>query len=437
MKSPTHSCLTTNFALNCELNPGMIRYIISPSQPEKHYIDIEARFETNGAAEIKIHLPAWRPGRYELGNFAQNIRKWFAYNENGNELASYKSTKDCWIVETGGCKVVSIQYDYFSYLLDAGNTYYDINQLYINPVNCFLYIKDRIQEPCSIEIKNLPDSYQIVSSMVFDASHKTEVSDFHTLADSPFFATQDIKQSEFTIGGYHFKISIVGNVNPDWQKINTDFEAFCSRQIEMFGELPVKDYHFLFQMPDYKYYHGVEHLASTVICIGPAENMMKDIYNEFLGISSHELFHSWNVKSIRPVEMMPYDYTKENYTVLNYVTEGVTSYYGDLMLLRSGGFNAETYFTKAAKTIERHEHSFGKLYQTLAEASVDAWIDGYKAGAPDRKISFYQKGMIVAWIIDLDIRRETANKKSLDTVMQVLYNDFAKQKKGYSESDYL
>jgi len=416
----------------------MIEYLITLNQPEKHYIDISVKIDTRGAEKLNIQLPSWRPGRYELANFAQNIRKWQAYDENDRQLKSYKIKKDSWIIETNGCKQVSIRYDYYSNLLDAGNTYFDENQLYVNPINCLIYIEERINEPCEIQIAHLRDDYKLVGSLVFDKERKARAKDYHTLVDSPFMACADFKQQEFTIGDYNFFVSVLGNVRPDWQKMLKDFKSFSASQIELFGELPVKDYHFLYQMPDYKYYHGVEHLASNVICIGPAESLNNnDFYMDFLGISSHELFHSWNVKSIRPVEMYPYDYSKENYTALNYVTEGVTSYYGDYMLLRSGVYSWEVYFAKAAKTIERHEHNFGKLYQTLVDASMDSWLDGYKAGVPERKISFYQKGMIVAWILDISIRKDTNNMHNLDSVMKILYHEFAQRSKGYSESDYL
>ncbi len=416
----------------------MIQYSITLNQPEKHYIDISVKIDTKGSEKLNIQLPAWRPGRYELANFAQNIRKWYAVDEKGTELSSYKIKKDCWVIETGGCIEVSIKYDYYSNLLDAGNTYFNENQLYVNPVNCLVYIQERINEPCEIQLTNLPENYTIAGSLSFDSGHKAVARDFHALADSPFIACTDFKFRKYIVGNYNFSISIVGNAHPDWEKMIPDFQAFCTQQIDLFGELPVKDYHFLYQMPDYKYYHGVEHLASNVVCIGPAESLNTDeFYADFMGISSHELFHSWNVKSIRPVEMYPYDYSKENYTPLNYVTEGVTSYYGDYILLRSAVYTWEVYFAKAARTVERHQHNFGKLYQTLSEASMDAWIDGYKTGAPDRKISFYQKGMIVAWMLDLNMRRDTNNSQSLDSVMRILYREFAKKDKGYSEADYL
>src|SRR6185437_1707141 len=351
----------------------MTQYLISLTKPNYHYIDITVRIESRGLSEIYVQLPSWRPGRYELANFAQNIRKWDAFDENGNKLKSLKFKKDKWAIHAeNGCKEFVIKYDYYSNVLDAGNTYFDEHQLYVNPVNCMIYVPERMEEPCEIQISDLPANYKIVSSLKFDADRKATAKDYDTLADSPFMASMGFKTGEYTVGDYNFSISLLGNVKPDWERITRDFKSFSAKQIELFGELPVKDYHFLCQVPDIKYYHGVEHLASNVICIGPAQSFKDDdFYSDYLGISSHELFHSWNVKSIRPKEMYPYDYTKENYTPLNYVTEGVTSYYGDLMLFRSRVHNWETYFAMSARTIERHLHNYGKLYQTLDVASMD------------------------------------------------------------------
>jgi predicted metalloprotease with PDZ domain len=416
----------------------MIRYSIIGSSPHKHYIDIIVKIGTRGLDQLEVQLPAWRPGRYELANFAQNIQYWQVFDAAENRLKSYKINKNTWIIETSGAAEITICYNYYANQLDAGASYFDEKQLYINPVNCLIYMRDRINEPCEVVLEHLPEHYQLVCSVPFDSERRAVMKDYHTLADAPLMAAAVIQHEKFAVGIYNFHIWMLGNVNPHWPRILADFEAFSAKQVEMFGELPVPTYHFLFQLPDFKFYHGVEHLESTVICLGPAYRLMhEEVYTEFTGISSHELFHSWNVKSIRPAEMFPYDYSCENYTPLNYVTEGVTTYYGDLMLLRSGVYNWDLFALETAKTIEKHLHNYGRFYQTLTEASMDAWLDGYKPGTPDRKISFYLKGMAVAWALDLFIRRDTANLHSLDSVMKALYYDFAKAGKGYSESDYL
>ena len=414
-----------------------MQYKISCAHPNRHYINIEVTAATNGNDKMTFHLPAWRPGRYELANYAQNVQIWDAYNEKGEKLHSHKLTKDSWNVDTKGAKEVTIKYNFFAYQMDAGASYYDEQQLYINPVNCLLYIEEKINEKCILKL-SIPEDFKIASALKFNTSNEAETVDFHHLADSPFICSLDLMHREYSVGEYLFHIWIQGNAKPDWNKIIHDFTRFSEAQIKIFGELPIKEYHFLYQLPNHKFYHGVEHLDSTVICLGPAYRLMeKDVYSDFLGVSCHELFHSWNIKSIRPIEMMPYEYSRENYSNLGYVCEGVTTYYGDYMLLRGGVFNFDEYAHEFCKTLQKHFHMFGKDYMNLAQSSFDTWLDGYKPGIPDRKISMYFKGMIVAFMTDIALRRDTKNASSLDTVMSKLYNEFAKKNKGYSEEDYL
>jgi predicted metalloprotease with PDZ domain len=416
----------------------MLKYTVTAHDPHKHYIDITFTADTQGEQQMLFQLPAWRPGRYELANFAQNIQYWQATNERREALPFRKITKDCWEVLTEDSNEVTISYNYYANQLDAGASYFDHKQLYINPVNCMLYIPSRIDEECEIELLEMPDEYRVACSLNFDEDLKATAQSFHELADSPFIVSDILQHEVFDCKGYTFHIWMQGIVAPDWHRIKHDFGQFAEAQINMFKELPVQEYHFLFQMLNTKFYHGVEHLANTVIALGPGYQLMqREQYSEFLSISSHELFHSWNIKSIRPEEMYPYDYTKENYTNLGYVAEGVTTYYGDLMLLRSGGFSWSVFASEKDKDFQRHFESFGRYFQSLSEASFDSWLDGYKPGAPDRKISFYLKGAIVAFMLDIFIRRDTKNKESLDTVMRELYDEYAKKGRGYTEQDYL
>jgi predicted metalloprotease with PDZ domain len=216
-----------------------------------------------------------------------------------------------------------------------------------------------------------------------------------------------------------------------------DFKKFTQVQFHLFGSFPFSEYHFLFLFLPEKFYHGVEHLNSTVIALGPSYGIMNTKgYEDLLGVSSHEQFHAWNIKTIRPVEMMPYDYSRENYSRLGYVAEGVTTYYGDVMLLRSGVFTEEQYLKTFNENLEKHFNNFGRLNLSVADSSFDTWLDGYKAGVPGRKSSIYTEGALCAFILDMLIRKNTNNKKSLDDLMRLLYEEFGKKHRGYSESDY-
>ena len=227
-----------------------------------------------------------------------------------------------------------------------------------------------------------------------------------------------------------------GEVKPDWDRLINDFKRFTDSQIGKFLEFPVAEYHFLNQILPYRAYHGVEHKKSTVITLGPSYEVFGDMYKELLGVSSHELYHTWNVKTIRPIEMHPYDFSRENYSRLGYICEGVTTYMGDLFLLKSGVFNDDQYFFEFNRQLQKHFDNHGRFSYSVADSSFDTWLDGYEAGAPGRKVSIYTEGCLLAFVTDVRILRATGNKAGLDDVMKRLYFDFALQGKGVSELDY-
>jgi predicted metalloprotease with PDZ domain len=414
-----------------------MKYLFSYTKPHNHFIDIEFIADVTDEQTI-VQLPAWRPGRYELGNFAKNIQKWAAFDEKGNTLKFNKLTKDSWSVDTKGVKKLQVKYNYYAAEINAGSSFLDATQLYVNPVNCCIYIPEKINEKCELELQ-LPADYKVACGLpVSQASKFSFVADsFHDLADSPFIASATLQHNVFVCEGVEFNFWFQGECKPEWSKLNNDFIKFCNHQLEMMKAFPVKRYHFLFQILPYKFYHGVEHITSTVIALGPGYNLMKgDLYENLLGVSSHELFHVWNVKTIRPIEMQPYDYTKENYSKLGYVCEGLTTYYGDYLLYRSGVFNEQQYFKTLNERLQKHFDNFGRFNLSVADSSFDTWLDGYVPGIPNRKTNIYDEGNLLALATDIFIRKNSKNKNSLDDVMRYLYNEFALKNKGYSGTDY-
>ena len=413
-----------------------MKYTFSYSKPHQHFIDIEYIIDNISTETIEIQLPAWRPGRYELGNFAKNIQQWKAFGERGTALNFKKLTKDKWLIDTNGNSEITIKYNYYSNELNAGSTYLDDNQLYVNPINCCLYVEDRQNEKCEISL-NIPDNYEVATGLKAIDKNNFIAKDFHTLVDSPFIASASLKHEYFLAKGVKFHLWIQGDCEPDWEKIKTDFVAYTNLQIDLFGGFPVKEYHYLFHVLPYKVYHGVEHQNSTVISIGPGKDLMtKKLYNEVLGVSCHELFHTWNVKAIRPIEMQPYNYAKENHSPLGYVAEGVTTYYGDLMLYRSDVFTEVEFLKLLAQQIQRHLDNEARFSYSVAESSWDTWLDGYVPGVPNRKLSIYSDGCLLAFMVDVLTLKNTDNTKRLDDVMKLMYERFGKTGEGYSENDY-
>ena len=230
----------------------------------------------------------------------------------------------------------------------------------------------------------------------------------------------------------------MGQCHVDWEKAKPDFIAFTGEQLSTMGEFPCPEYHFICQILPYRIYHGVEHYNSTVIALGPGELINETpLYEDFLGVSSHELFHTWNVIRIKPKEFIPYNFTRENYFETGYVAEGFTTYYGDLFLVRSGVFDKKWYFQELEKMLNRHFNNFGRFNLSLTQSSYDLWVDGYKKGVPDRKVSIYTKGALVALLLDLKIRQSSEGQRSLDTLMQRLWEKFGETTEGYGNADIL
>ena len=414
-----------------------MRYTIDHSEPQKHYLNISLETETKGENCLQFQLPAWRPGRYELGNFAKNIQQWNAFNEKGEVLPFQKLTKDLWEVGCEGAEKVVVKYNYFAFELNAGSTFFDSSQLYVNPVNCFLYLPTRMEEACELSL-NIPENYQIAIGLNVNNEGNYMAKNFDELADSPFIASADLQELNYVIGKTTFHLWFQGELKLDESLLLNDFKAFSEAQIEFFGEFPTEEYHFLFQIVPYAAYHGVEHSNNTVILLGPSYAVLDKSgrYEDLLGVSSHELFHTWNVKRIRPIEMWPYEFSKENYSKLGYLSEGATTWYGDVMLLRSNVFDEAAFFRTFNQLLDRHFNNQGIKNLSVADSSFDTWLDGYTLGVPNRKSSIYTEGALITFVLDSLIRRNTNHEHSFDDVMYSFYWNYYKKDQGVSESDY-
>lgn len=413
----------------------MIHYRLSFQNPLTHFVDVTITIIGNQQQELYLQLPAWRPGRYELQQFAQKLRAVTA-SANGEGITIEKVTKDRWLVQAGDASEVQIRYSFFARQMDAGGSWLDEEQLYLNPINCLMAVEGREQEECQLELQ-LPEEWQIACGLPEVEKYTLQAANFDELVDSPFIASESLKRETFEVSGYTFHIWFQGDCQPDWAKIKQDFIGFTEEQLEVYGDFPVQEYHYLNQILPYRYYHGVEHSHSTVITLGPGELLMSPaLYKEFVGVSSHELFHTWNIKKIRPAEMLPYNFAQENYFKTGYVAEGITTYYGDYMLARSGFFTAEAYFEELNTTLQRYFADYSRHNLSVADSSFDLWLDGYKPGIPDRKVSIYIKGALTALLLDLQLRQTTGNSASMDMVMRELWERYGKKNVGYSEQDY-
>ncbi|MGJ3236978.1 M61 family metallopeptidase [Marivirga sp.] len=413
----------------------MIQYRLSQKFTHDSFLQVEIRLKSSKPT-FEMKLPDWRPGRYQLGNFSKYLRNFKAFDENGQSLHFKKINKNTWEINCED-EICIIQYEIYTSIIDGGSTYVDEEHWYLNFINCMLYQVDEMQDVHKVELK-IPDDWEIACGLKRNGNELIANS-FYELVDSPVLAGRNLQHIHYQVDGINFHLWFRGNIDlKNKDGLLRDFKKFNAFQLRTMGEFESDDYHFLFQIPDEKAYHGVEHLNSTCIVLGPAKEFNTEtFYNNLLGISSHELFHYWNIIRIRPEEMYPYEFEKENYFTTGYVAEGVTTYYGDLFLIRSRVKDLKWYMEELNILFKRHFENYGRLYTSLAESSWDLWLDGYEAGIPHRKVSIYVKGALIALILDLRIILETKGEKSLDDVMRKLWTDFYKKNKGYSPKDYL
>ncbi|MBU2885900.1 hypothetical protein KO507_09020 [Gilvimarinus agarilyticus] len=411
----------------------MISCRISIPNPLSHLLHLSATFDLVPKGTQDFSLAKWRPGRYELASFADNILDFRVTNEKGFPLPWQKTASNTWSVNNPADQTITLHYTYYAYKMDAGNSWVDETQVYINFINCIFFQKQTNEQPYHIDL-DLPKDYKIACSLGTNIALEAE--SFYQLADSPLIASKSLNILTYTVAEHLFYICFMGDHPLDEQQVLADFESFTRRQIEAMGDYPAPEYYFLIQSLNYKHYHGVEHQNSTVLVLGPNDDTNKETYKEnLLGVASHELFHIWNICRIRPKEMSPYNLTKETIFETGFVAEGFTTYYGDLFLKQSGVFSTTDYYKEINTLLQRHFQNYGRFESSLIESSRNLWVDGYKKSIPAKEVSIYVKGALVALILDIQILHFTTQKSSLLDVIHQLYDRYTYDQGGYSKAD--
>ena len=410
----------------------MVQYEIKPYQTSRNRIEVKAYFPCEGAT-LRVHMAAWRPGRYEEGNFTRLITHFQAFDAHQQKRKFRKTGRNSWEIETEGTASITITYLYMGNILNAGNSYLDDNLLLINPVNILIYNDISFEDGIELKV-NSP--WPLVSA----APHQDGVftfTSFDALFDTPILSCHEITTLHYELEGCRFFIHLKAMEEAVKESLVTDFAKFTQAQFLDFKAFPTNEFHFILIGLPYAYLHGVEHVNSTVIVLGPNQQFLDSQYFRLLSVASHELYHIWNIKTIRPQEMLPYRFHEPNYSSLGWVYEGITTYMGDYYLLKAGLIDSSSFLTILSQLIQTHVDNPGRFSMSLSDSSIDTWVDGYVLGTPGRKVSIYNEGALFAFMLDIQIRQSTQNKLSLSHMMSALNHEYAKKGQGYSEEDIL
>ncbi|MDH0825568.1 M61 family peptidase [Acinetobacter johnsonii] len=412
----------------------MLHYQIEFDDYRQHLIHVTLRFVADPTQVLS--LPTWIPGSYLIREFSKHIESVRAYDEEGRLLEIQKFEKNKWRLFNTDHELITVEYDVYAYDLSVRGAYVDQTRLYVNPACACLGLEGQEDKAVEVELF-LPDElkhFQLATGMASKSLVKgrftLKAKNYAELIDAPFELAEQTRFG-FEANGIPHEFVVSGKHAMNAARMQQDIEKICATEISMFGSAPFSNYTFM-TMATANSYGGLEHQNSTSF-ISPREDLPKanepeepsEDYQRFLGLCSHEYFHSWLVKFIRPENFVNYDLNKEGYTSLLWIFEGFTSYYDDLILLRSGVISQASYIKLLKTQIDRYLQNPGRFVQSVSESSFDAWVKFYRQdeNSNNAGTSYYNKGCLVALCLDLGLRLRGS---SLDALMRKLYENAQK-----------
>lgn len=412
----------------------MLHYQIEFDDYRQHLIHVTLRFLANPTQVLS--LPTWIPGSYLIREFSKHIESVKAYDEAGRQLQINKFEKNKWRLYNTDHELITVEYDVYAYDLSVRGAYVDQTRLYVNPACICLGLQDQEESAIEVEVF-LPEElkhFQIATGLesrsLVKGRYTLKANNYAQLIDAPFELADQTRFS-FEANGIPHEFVVSGQHTMNAARMKQDLEKICSTEISMFGSAPFENYTFM-TMATGNSYGGLEHPNSTSL-ISPRDDFPKanepvepsTDYQRFLGLCSHEYFHSWLVKFIRPENFANYDLDQEGYTSLLWIFEGFTSYYDDLILYRSDVISQASYLKLLKGQIDRYLQNPGRFIQSVSESSFDAWIKFYRQdeNSNNAGTSYYNKGCLVALSLDLGLRLRGS---SLDALMRRLYENTQK-----------
>ena len=421
---------------NAETTAAPIVYHIRFPDRKNHYAEIVATYPTGGNSHVDLMMATWTPGSYLVREYARHIEAISAKDDLGKAVKVEKTSKNRWRIATGDSDHVHVSYRLYCRVMSVRSNWVEADYALLNGAPTFLTLVGDQDRTHRVTLDCPKEWKEVVTSLPpADGDNRTfEAADFDELVDSPFLCGNPAIH-KFEVGG---KEHILANLNEDglWDgnAAADDVAKIVQHHQQFWGVTPYPRYVFFNLITESG--GGLEHDNNTVMMTSRFAYRVRKDYAKWLGLVSHEFFHTWNVRRLRPRALVKYDYENETYFPTLWIAEGITSYYDDVGLIRSGVISEKEYFEAFSATIQRVENAPGKKVQSLRDSSHDTWIKLYRRdeNSDNSQISYYTKGAVVAFLLDAKIRSATESKKSLDDVMRILYQRCIER--GYTPEDF-
>jgi len=427
--------LLVSAALSARSAQATIKYRVSLAHPEEHLFHVTMTIPlADSDNSITVQMPAWNT-LYQVRDFAYRVRDLRELESAGgaeHAVLPLKLDKQTWRFDRGSSaqrpKQISLSYSIFWDDPGPFNSQLNVHHAFVNLAEILMYAPGRRSEDTEVSFDDVPAGWSVLAELApgHDANSFSAAS-YDALVDAPIEAGKS-DEFEFDSGGGHFRVVLDANsaVRP---RLQAALERITAYQLRLMGGAPFRQFTFFVHIGSDPSVGegGMEHMNSTAIAGPSVESAMS--------LASHEFFHVWNVKRIRPQDLEPVDYTREQYTRSLWFAEGLTDTYCSYTLARTGLWSKKQFYDDLAEQIVRLQARPARLWQSAEEASLDAWFEKYDGyNVPDRSVSYYDKGQILGVLLDLEIRDATDNHKSFDDVFRLLNDRFARQGKFYDES---
>ena len=409
--------------------PDPIRYTLSFPEPHTHYVEVTAVVPTDGRPQVELMMAVWTPGSYLVREYARHVEAVTAAAQGGRALTIDKSDKNRWRVATGGAPSVEVRYRVYAREMSVRTNWVEADFAMLNGAPTFMTLADGPARPHEVVIQPAPGWRTSATGLAEmpGGTHRYRAPDFDTLVDSPIVIGNPAVY-EFTVDDKkHFLVNIGEAGVFDGARAAEDLETVVREHRRMWGMLPYDKFMFLNLLTLTQGGGGLEHKNSTMLMASRWATRTRGAYLSWLGLASHEFFHTWNIKRLRPVELGPFNYEDEVHTRSLWMVEGVTDYYADLALHRAGLSTREEFLDGLSNHVQGLQTSPGRLVQSVEEASFDAWIKYYRPNenSANVSISYYTKGAVLGFLLDARTRAATEGGKSLDDVMRAAFQKFS------------